>query len=474
MTRTPALLSRLSLGRGGAWVLAGVLAMVLAATLGVPQPARAGMQSGLRVVPRPSSQLGLSYFKLGARPGQTVHAGAIELRNLSAGTLRVALAAVNGQTLSTLGSGYASPVSQPQRSTRWLRVSRRLVVLAPHHSAMLPVSVQVPRNAAPGDYLSGVSIEALGQNVHSAPRKGIAIASVDRYVIGVEIAIAGPRRPLIRITGVELQHEPTGLTFLLKASNLGNVILQHTFGRALVTYGHLTVAEMGLGPGTFVTGTSIAYPVAVIHRQPRAGSVYRVRAYLLYPGGSARVDTNVRVGPAVAPAPQLRGGPAKRRKAAAAGPSARLLALAGALAVLLLAGVVLLLVRRRRARRSPLRVLAAALAASRGSGQPVGLIAVTLPAGTAAGAQLLRTVRSRVRQADRLCRLPDGGVLVVAADTDRDTVEALAGDLRRHVERTRGGVSVAVLHVVGDPSAAELLARIGENHGDAHVLTPSG
>jgi hypothetical protein len=478
MLRTTAL-PRLLLGRLGAGARGLLLALTsLAAALCLVQSAGAATQPGLVVVPRPSSRQGLSYFKLGVHPGETVRAGAVELRNLGAVGLSVSLAAVNGQTLSTLGSGYAPPSAEPLRSTRWLRLGGRLVVLAPHHRALVPVWVQVPRNAAPGDYLSGVSMEALDQNAESTPRKGIGITSVDRYVIGVETSIAGPRHPLIRITGVEVQHEPAGLTFLLKASNLGNVILEHTFGRALVTYGRVTVAELGLGPGTFVTGTSIAYPVALVHHQPPPGSVYRVRAYLLYPGGSARVDTYTRVGTAAATAPQVRGGPPKRRPRGSSGPSVALVAGGGVLVgLLVLCGGLLLLGRRRRAGRSPARVLAVALEASRAGGEPVGVIAVTLRAGAPARAELAAIVRSRIRQADQLCRLADGGYLVVAPDTDGETAEALAGDLRRHLERLdggAGGVAVAVLEVDGGTDAAELLERIGGTSGDAHVLTPSG
>jgi len=476
MPRPPALLPRLSVGRRGGSLLAAVL---VAAGCGA-QPASSATQSGLVVVPRPSSRVGLSYFKLGTRPGQTLRAGAIELRNLSANRLRVAVAAVNGQTLSTLGSGYASPAAKPQGSTRWLRVGRRQIMLAPHHGESLPVLVHVPHNAAPGDYLSGVSIEALNQSAEGSSQKGVAIASVDRYVIGVEVSVAGPRHPLIRITGVELQREPTGLTFLLRARNFGNVILQHTFGRALITYGHLTVAELGLGPGTFVTKTAIAYPIAVIHKRPPEGSVYHISAYLLYPGGSARVDTNARVGHAATLTPPLHKGGKPVPSAGSSGPSAKVLAAGGALIALLLLCIGLLILRRRRrGARSTLRALDAALQASRSSGEPVGVIAVRLPAGTAATSELMALVRSRLRQADQLCSLPSGGFLVVSADTTSETAAAMAADLRRQIERADSGagapsgVVVEVLRPDSEAGAAELLERIGETNGDAHVLTTS-
>lgn len=452
-----------------------LVVLLTAAGLCCVQPPLAGAQSSLIIVPRPSTQTGLSYFKLAFEPGEYARAGAIELRNPSSRQLRVALAAVDGQTLSTLGSGYASPGSVPLRSTRWLRVDRRLVVLGPRQRTVVNVSVGVPRNAAPGDYLSGVSVEALDQNSQSTPGRGISIASVDRYVIGVEVSISGPRHPLIRFTGAELQRQPAGLTFLLLARNPGNVILQGTNGRAWITQGQRTVAAVPLGPGTFVTGTSIAYPIPTPRERPREGTVYRVRAYLKYAGGIAWLDTLVRFGHAAALTQQLYGGP---RAHGASGLSAWLVALLALGAGLLVLLLVVLWRRRRDGVRSPIRTVEGALRASRQSGEPLSLIAVA--PGTVEGPaapRLAPVLRSRLRHADRLCRLKGGAFMIVAPDTDADTAEALAADLRRHVERVDYGAREVAIEVhvpEGDASAAELLQQVTESIGGAHVLTPSG
>jgi hypothetical protein len=79
-----------------------------------------------------------------------------------------------------LGRRAAQPKRGPAAHRRYAR-SRQ--------SAAVPVAVGVPHHAAPGDYLSGVSIEALGQNVQSARSGGVAIANVDRYVIGVDVQV---------------------------------------------------------------------------------------------------------------------------------------------------------------------------------------------------------------------------------------------------------------------------------------------
>ncbi len=454
------------------------LALALIATgMCCPALARASPQPGLIVVPRPSSRVALSYFKLRARPGRVVHAGAIELRNPGTSRIRVGLAAVDGQTLSTLGSGYASPGSKAGRATRWLLLARHLLTLAPHQRALVGVSVKVPRHAVAGDYLSGVSIEALDQTGASTPRKGLSIASANRYVIGAEVSIPGPRHPRIRFTGAQLERQPAGLTFLLAARNPGNVILQHVHGKALVTSGPRTVAAIPLGPGTFVTGTSIAYPIPIPRERSREGTTYRVRAYLRYRGGIASLDTLVRAGAGAAAPSDSLGGARNTAPSAESGPPVWLAAVIAVPAVLVLWFGLLFVRRRHGSVRATAKTLEAALAASADSGAPLALISVVPLDDEAVRGGLLAVLRSRLRHADRLCRLAAGGFLVVAADTDEDTAEALAGDLRRHLERVHDGaqaVAVQVYSADRQDTAAELLGRIEQANRDTHVLTPSG
>jgi hypothetical protein len=322
----------------------------------------------------------------------------------------------------------------------------------------VPVSVAAPAGVAAGDYLAGVSVESLDQSA-AVQRKGISIASAVRYAIGVEVSIPGPRNPSIVFTGAQLRREPAGVTFLLDARNPGNVILQNVHGEVLVTSGPRTVATAPLGPGTFVSSTAIAYPLLTPHERPQQGARYRVRAWLQSGGAVARLDTTVRFGRAAALRQQAYGGP--RASTGAGGPAGWVIALVAVLAGALLAvGVLLLLVRRRRSGTlSPLPVLAAALRSTRAAGLPLSLITVRL-AGPTDLPKPARLLRSRLRPGDRLCKLDDRAFLVVAADTDVDTAEALAADLRRHLEReSLDAVEIGVLDADSAASAAELLAR---------------
>ncbi len=160
----------------------------------------------------------------------------------------------------------------------------------------MPVSIHVPHRAKPGDYLSGVSIEALNQRAQTVRRRGVSIASVSRYAIGVEVSLPGARHPLIRFTGAQIQRQPAGLTFLLLARNRGNVVLQGVHGQVRIARAGNTVISRPIEPGTFVTHTRIAYPVTAFHQTPTEGTRYAITAWMRYRGGIARLNTTVTFG----------------------------------------------------------------------------------------------------------------------------------------------------------------------------------
>jgi hypothetical protein len=203
---------------------------------------------------------------------------------------------VDGLTATTLGSAYGLRGSKIHGPTRWVRLSKRRVTLAPHGRTTISVTVTPRQRARPGDYLSGIGVQALGERTRTKTRGNLAIASIQRYAVGVVTRVPGPRHPLIRFTGARIAREPAGVTFFTAARNRGNVILQGVQGQVTITQGKRLVARRPMGPGTFVTGTSISYPLLVTAEQPKEGTVYRVRAFLRYRGGVARLDTQVTFG----------------------------------------------------------------------------------------------------------------------------------------------------------------------------------
>jgi hypothetical protein len=320
--------------------------VTLACVLACAPGAQASSSLGLVVSLRPTSGLSVSYFKLQARAGRQVLAGQIVLANHTARSMRVVLDPVDAQTTSTLGSAYLLPGAREHSSTRWVRLSRRRVTLGANRQAAVTIAVAVSRTAKPGDYLSGISIEVPQRHFTATPAHRISIVSTERYAIGLEVSLPGARHPLIRFTGARVAREPAGLSFLLLAHNPGNVILQGVHGWARIAQGRRLVARVPIGPGTFVTDTAIAFPVRALRETPRQGAVYRITALMRYPGGVARLATNVTFGRQAALAQQRYDGPAASHPAT----WWRWLLL-GAVALAAYTAGLLLMTRRRATRR---------------------------------------------------------------------------------------------------------------------------
>jgi hypothetical protein len=369
--------------------IGALVAFAVACALAFPAGALAAPAPPMIVEVHPASGEVKSYFDVGARPGRTVSAGSLEIRNLRNRKVSVLLDPVDGLTASTLGSAYRVRGTKRRGATRWMRLSDRRVELAPRGSARVNVSVRPSSSAKPGDYLSGIGVQAAGRGRESKPRGNVAIASVQRYAVGVLVRLPGPRHPLIRFNGARVEREAAGVTFYLSAGNRGNVVLQDVKGRHTITQDGRVVARGPLGPGTFVTGTSIDYPILVPRERAREGSEYRVRAFLRYRGGIARLDTLVRFGHRSAVRQERLGGPA----AEDSGGRMLKLLIAAATALALLGILAFLLLRRRSRRDDRLREIEEELDRAQESGESLTL------------AELLERISSRDERAREKTRV---------------------------------------------------------------------
>ena len=436
-----------------------LISVVFAVALGSASVAVAAPPPPMTVVLHQASGLPISYFQLQAKPGTYQSVGTLELRNRGRRPVSVLLDPLDGVTATTLGSAYDVRGLSVHGPSRWTRLSSRRVVLAARGRASVAVAVSLPPGAQPGDYLSGIGVQALVAPRPVKVRANVAISSTQRYAIGLEVRVPGPRHPLIDLTSAAIMRDPAGVTFAVHMRNAGNVILQNVHGTVLITRGQRVVARVPLGPGTFITGTSIAYPIPTPREQPQQGAVYRVRAVVHYDGAVARLDTVVRFGRRDALRQQDFGGPK------APSPTGfPVLPVTLAVVVLGLAAPgSAFLWRRRIGLLPPLRTIEQALTAAQRAGSPLSLIVLSADRDDLASGRLAATVRARLRRSDRLCRLDDHALLVVAPDTDTVTAEALAADIGRHVERTHQSAQRMKINVHDadtTATAADLLAGI--------------
>jgi hypothetical protein len=446
-------------------LIASPALVVVAAALAAAFPvcASAAAPPAMTVAVHPASGAASSYFTLIARAGHPANAGTLEVRNRRNQRIVVQLDAVGALTASTLGSAYATATPEPRGPAAWVRLPTRRLVLAPLQKAMIPVGVAPPPGLHPGDYLGGISVQALGQHQERRVRGNIAVASVQRYAVGLMVDVPGARSPLIRITSARVAREPAGLTFYMHATNAGNAILQNVHGRILVTRGRRTVARTKIRPGTFVTGTSIDYPLLVPREQPREDAVYRVRAVMRYHGGIARFDNLVKFGHAAAQAQEDFGGrPLTDGRAG----TPMWLVVAGTMGALVGLLALLLFARRKRTpgERAARRALEAAIRHAARVHQPLSLVRILDSTGGTKARKLAGAVRARLRPNDRLFRLGKAELLVIMPATHGDAARLVCSDLQLPLSQTAGAgrVDIKVVEANGLRGAI-LLERLRED-----------
>jgi hypothetical protein len=226
----------------------------------------------------------------------------------------------------------------------------------------------------------------------------------------------------VSFTGATVTREPAGLAFLVGARNTGNTILKNVRGSVYVTSEGRSVAAATIQPGTFVSGTSIDYPLRAQREEPTPGTAYRVRAKLSYPGGVSRLDTTVVFGHAAALTQQNYGG----RKLPQAPPrwpwGILLVAVLAALA-----GVPVLVRRRRRLPNADAALKRLDRSLERDGDRPLSLALIT--ANPRFHGRIAAAIRPRLRGSDLLFGLEPEELLVICTATGRGAAGALRHDL---------------------------------------------
>jgi hypothetical protein len=411
----------------------------------------------------------LRYFKFNALPGAVTRAGSLTVTNPTGRPVKVRLDPVNGLTDSMLGADYALAGKAGSGATSWIELSARRLSIGAHSSSSVAVAIVVPGSAKPGDYLSGIAVQSQERQQVARPAHGMVIGETYRYVIGVEARVPGPRRAHIRFTGARVVRWPASVVFLLSASNDGNVILKNVYGDARITQGSRQVASMKIPPGTFVSRTGIEIPVSTPHEHPSAGTVYRVRAKLVYSGGVAYLDTYVTFGRHAAYV-QSQYTP---RRGRGTGGSVSWAALSGAIAGLL--AFVRLAWWWRRRRRQPLSpkatlaLLRRRLAGSGEHGVPLSLIYFDVVASRGVERRLVKVLRPALRGADAIGDLGNGRLLMILPETSNELARGLASELTAVLHRAGLGHIVGPTQVVTADAgldAEQLIAQVNNQRGD--------
>jgi hypothetical protein len=442
----------------GGLVLPGAAAAAGAQVTVAPQQLLAG--GGYRAV---------SFFDQATRRGGTLQAR-IVVKNLGATPARVALDPVDSLTAENLGSAYRPRGLRIHGPTRWARIARRRVVVAPRQQVPMAIRVDVPRRAKAGDYLTGIGVQVLNQRARKSTNRGAQVNSEQRYVIGALVRVPGPRHPRIRFHGASVGYEPGAVTFRLRARNHGNELLRKVHGSATISRGGSRVVVARIGPGTFVTGTSIRYPIAAARQHPRAGTVYRVQAVLRYRHGVARLDTLVRFSKRDAQKQEEFGGPPTKDSGGL--PLWVWLVLAGLLGGAAAAG----LVRRGGRPRRPLAGPAAydrlksELAEAGAHGRPLSVVVLPdTPEDGQTRARVLKTLAPRLRSTDVVGDRNGQGLMIILPDTSERAAAGQVEDMSRVLTGIDGlpnGARIGMATAAEPTAPADLLDRAARDASD--------
>jgi hypothetical protein len=433
-----------------------LLTLLLVSLAALPAGAARAAAPELSVTTAQRAGAGLepvSFFDITARPGRTTAAGRIVVANGDDRPVLVDIDRVDAQTATNLGSAYDVRTSGLTAATRWTRLSRSRLRLAPGARAAIDVSVELPAGQSPGDYLSGVAIEARGQRENPGAERRVAIVSAQRYVVGLQVGVPGPRTPALRLGEPRVERLPAGVTFLLPMRNAGNAILTGVRGRIEVIRDGRRVVSQPVGPGTFVTGTDIDFPVPATGETPPAGTRYRVTATVRYAGQVATLDDVVTFGAREAERQEQYGGPAR--------PGGRSWLWPALAAAALLLAIALLLAARRRvrlkSRASGLRLIERELAALGTGDRPLSVAVIgPVPGDRAKRRRVAREIQGRMRPTDTLCELSDDELLLIARDTGERAALALSDDLERRLANGGPPIKVTARTATGPATPAEL------------------
>jgi hypothetical protein len=405
----------------------------------------------------------VSWFVVEGHPGRSTAVGRLLVSNPERRAVRVTIDAVRGETAQNLGSAYDLRAARPGGAAPWTRLSVRTLTIPPRSTRPVGVSLAVPAAAQAGEYLSGIAVEA-GVADRRSPRKAkVALTRRLRFVVGLQANLPGPRRPHVTFDAVSVERYPSGVTFVARARNDGNMILTGVRGRMVVSRNGRTVLEQRLGPGAFVSHSVLRWGALAPREHPAEGTQYDVEAVLQYAGRTVRTTRAVSFGKRQAEVQEDYTPPSVAAAAPDAGPAPWMIgALAGGALAAVLAGLALLRLRRRRrphSRSTAMKVLRAELATA-SEARPLSVIVVR-PAAAADVATVAREMRARLRGPDVLCDLGAEGLLVIARDTGSRAAEGLAEDIGRlPVVRASGAlVGVATAHAGTDVEALLAVAR---------------
>lgn len=150
------------------------------------------------------------HFDYGLNPGAT-QPDAVVVSNLSEAARQVTVYAANAFTTQTGQIGVKANDREKNGPVKWLKFTTKLgdgnLIIASKTSATIPFVITVPPDAPPGDYTFAIG----AVDIPTAPPKTTGKTTIQiakAVAVLVEIHIAGPLSPIVRVASLKVRAEP--------------------------------------------------------------------------------------------------------------------------------------------------------------------------------------------------------------------------------------------------------------------------
>jgi hypothetical protein len=239
--------------------VAGALLSVLVALVvpGTTYAANGRIELALSPIDQPGP-----YFDLTMRPGETRD---LEVRIGNDGADALAARTYAADVYTIINGGFGARLRDEPRTgaSQWLDYTTRVIDLLAGQNVHRSLTVAVPSNVRPGEYISSIVLE------NDQPIHGTGVVALDQIVrqaIAVVITVPGDRAPAIAIGGAT--HKVVGgkSTIAVAVQNTGNVRLRPLGDLTLVDASGAEVSRATIPMDTFYaeSATLVEVPLAAL------------------------------------------------------------------------------------------------------------------------------------------------------------------------------------------------------------------
>ncbi|MGD8758996.1 MAG: DUF916 domain-containing protein [Anaerolineales bacterium] len=216
-----------------------------------------------------------SYFSHEMSPGQILHDEALVINDGDV-PLTLSLYAADAVTAQNGGTAFMHQGQLSPGGHRgvggWITPSVTEIHLEPGEEMVVPFTIHVPEDAAPGQHIGGLLVEAppAAQGLSAGEGQAhFAVNVIRRVGVAVVIDVPGPRMAELDINSVILrQQDNQGSTFEIEVSNNGNIYLRAEGELWVMAPDGLKLATIPLSLDTILPGDTtvyhITYPVHLI------------------------------------------------------------------------------------------------------------------------------------------------------------------------------------------------------------------